>query len=94
MSNVLQRGGFLQAEGGDSAEDSLLRTLVSPKEGFSISQGFKKPPETSCRKVCSCRNGPCDLIRFFHPELRRFGVVKMQHPESTLQNRWVLGSCG
>lgn len=45
MSNVLQRGGFLQAEGGDNAEDSLLRTLVSPKEGFSISQGFKKPPD-------------------------------------------------
>lgn len=37
MSNVLQEGGFLQAkDGGDNAEDSLLRTLVSPKEGFCI----------------------------------------------------------
>ena len=49
MSNVLRGGGFLQAEEGANAEDSLLRTLVSPKEGFSIFRGEKK--KSSCRKA-------------------------------------------
>lgn len=40
-----ERGGSLQAEGGDNAEGSLLRTLIPPEKGFSISQGFKNNPK-------------------------------------------------
>lgn len=58
----------------------MLRTLVSPKEGFSISEGFKKP-----LKAAVGRFELCDLIRFCHPELLRFGVVKTQDLEPKSQ---------
>lgn len=49
MSNMLQRGGFLQAEGGGKkVEDSFSRSLFSHKEGFTIFLGKK----ISHRKVC------------------------------------------
>lgn len=42
MSNMLQRGGFLQAEdGGKKVEDSFSRSLFSHKEGFTIFGGKK-----------------------------------------------------
>lgn len=42
MSNMLQRGGFLQAEdGGKKVEDSFSRSLFSHKEGFTIFWGKK-----------------------------------------------------